>query len=185
VQHTVKKGDTPASIAKLYKADVDEIVSYNAFTEGAKLVAGDVVIVPDGELTPPPTLRGPTSVPRGTGGPEYAGYYLRPSLGGRKTQGLHGYNGVDLATFYGAAVFASAKGQIIIARANGYNGGYGSYVVVSHPNGTQTLYAHLSTVIVSEGQEVLQGQVIGAIGSSGKSTGPHLHFEVRGAKNPF
>jgi murein DD-endopeptidase MepM/ murein hydrolase activator NlpD len=74
---------------------------------------------------------------------------------------------------------------VTVARGYGWNGGYGQYVVVSHPNGTQTLYAHLSNVIVSQGTSVSQGQVIGYSGSSGRSTGAHLHFEVRGAKNPF
>ncbi|MEY4602113.1 MAG: hypothetical protein RL292_54, partial [Candidatus Parcubacteria bacterium] len=60
-----------------------------------------------------------------------------------------------------------------------------SYVVIKHGNGTQTLYAHLSGVQVSVGDTVSQGQVIGNMGSTGKSTGTHLHFEVRGARNPF
>jgi len=80
---------------------------------------------------------------------------------------------------------ASAAGEVIIAREGGYNGGYGSYVVVRHDNGTQTLYAHMSQVDAYSGQEVAQGQVIGYVGSTGRSTGPHLHFEIRGAKNPF
>jgi murein DD-endopeptidase MepM/ murein hydrolase activator NlpD len=74
---------------------------------------------------------------------------------------------------------------VLIADDYGYNGGYGQYVVISHDNGTQTLYAHMSSVSVSVGQRVFQGQVIGTLGNSGRSTGPHVHFEVRGAKNPF
>jgi murein DD-endopeptidase MepM/ murein hydrolase activator NlpD len=67
----------------------------------------------------------------------------------------------------------------------GWNGGYGKYIVISHPNGTQTLYAHNLENYVSVGDAVVRGQIIGSVGSTGKSTGPHLHFEVRGAKNPF
>jgi murein DD-endopeptidase MepM/ murein hydrolase activator NlpD len=110
---------------------------------------------------------------------------MRPIVGGRKTQGLHGHNGIDLGAYYGAPILASAEGDVIISATSGYNGGYGRYIVISHTNGTQTLYGHLSANIVSAGDHVTQGQVIGAMGSSGKSTGTHLHFEVRGAKNPF
>jgi len=67
----------------------------------------------------------------------------------------------------------------------GWNGGYGNYIVITHPNGTQTLYAHNSENVVSVGEKVIKGQLIGFIGSTGKSTGSHLHFEIRGAKNPF
>jgi murein DD-endopeptidase MepM/ murein hydrolase activator NlpD len=147
-------------------------------------VSGQIIIVPDGEISAPVGLA-KNSVIRGSGGPELAGYYFRPVIGGRKSQGLHGYNGIDLATYSGSAVLSAAEGRVIIARFGGYNGGYGNYVVIDHPNGTQTLYAHLKEVTVSYGQEVARGQVIGTVGSTGKSTGPHLHFEVRGAKNPF
>jgi murein DD-endopeptidase MepM/ murein hydrolase activator NlpD len=122
---------------------------------------------------------------RGTGGPDLPGYYIRPVYGGTISQGLHGYNGVDLAAPRGTTIVAAAGGNVIIARGSGWNGGYGNYVVISHPNGTQTLYAHLNSVATYEGAQVEQGQLIGYSGSTGKSTGPHLHFEVRGAKNPF
>jgi murein DD-endopeptidase MepM/ murein hydrolase activator NlpD len=102
-----------------------------------------------------------------------------------KTQGIHGHNGVDFGGPTGTSIKAAAGGTVTVARNGGYNGGYGSYVVISHPNGTQTLYAHMSSVGVSVGQNVGQGDYIGAIGNTGKSTGPHLHFEVRGARNPF
>ena len=110
---------------------------------------------------------------------------MRPIIGGIKTQGIHGHNGVDLASAYGSNIMASASGKVIIARSGGWNGGYGSYVVISHSNGTQTLYGHLSEVDVLPGDDVEQGQVIGKMGSTGKSTGTHLHFEIRGARNPF
>ena len=75
---------------------------------------------------------------------------------------------------------------MIVAKAGGYNGGYGSYIVVQHGNGSQTLYAHLSAVNTSVGAHVEKGQRIGAVGSTGKSSGPHLHFEIRnGVRNPF
>ena len=80
---------------------------------------------------------------------------------------------------------ASASGEVIISRAGGWNGGYGSYVVIKHSNGTQTLYAHNSRNNVSVGDYVNQGDIIAFVGSTGKSTGPHVHFEIRGARNPF
>ncbi len=186
VKHTVVKGDTLASIAKKYKADVAEIAQYNGLPEVAKLAIGDIVVVPDGELAAPVlTPSGLTSSLRGTGGPNYEGYYLRPIIGGRKTQGLHGYNGVDLASYLGAPILAAAEGQVIIAREGGWNGGYGNYIVIAHANGTQTLYGHLSALLAYEGKRVVRGEIIGYMGSTGRATGVHLHFEVRGAKNPF
>ena len=80
---------------------------------------------------------------------------------------------------------ASADGTVLIARTGGWNGGYGLYVVITHANNTQTLYAHLSSLAVLAGDLVTQGETIGTLGSTGNSTGCHIHFEIRGAKNPF
>lgn len=182
IQHTVKSGETIQSIAKLHKGDVDEIMQYNNLTSSSKLKIGHIIIVPDGEVvtvaTTKPTISGSYS------GPSYNGYYMRPIIGGVKTQGIHGHNGVDLASSYGSSILAAADGEVIIART-GWNGGYGTYVVIKHGNGTQTLYGHMSALSVSPGDSVVQGQIIGKMGSTGKSTGVHVHFEVRGAKNPF
>ena len=183
VQHTVVKGDTLQSLAKKYKADLEEIIRFNDLNSATALAVGTTVIIPDGEVAAPPTA-GQSHYVRG-GGPSYAGYYLRPIRGGVKTQGLHGYNGVDLAAAAGAPIYAAAAGRVIISKQSGWNGGYGNYIAIEHGNGTQTLYAHNQSNIVSVGQTVVQGQVIGYIGSTGKSTGPHVHFEIRGAKNPF
>lgn len=186
VQHTVAKGDTIQSIATKYKGHLEEIMEFNGLTEKSVLAVGDVVVIPDGEVaTPVYSTSGTTAKVKGSGGPEYEGYYLRPLSAGTKTQGLHGYNGIDIGAPVGTPVFASASGQVIISRSSGWNGGYGQYIVIRHDNGTQTLYSHLSSNIVSAGWSVVKGQVIGYVGSTGKSTGPHLHFEVRGAKNPF
>ena len=80
---------------------------------------------------------------------------------------------------------AAASGEIIISKNSGWNGGYGKYIVIKHNNGTQTLYSHNENNIVYTGQYVIQGQIIGYVGSTGRSTGSHLHIEVRGAENPF
>jgi len=114
------------------------------------------------------------------------GYFSWPVGGGVITQGLHGWNAVDIGAPSGTPVYAAAGGTVIVARSGGgWNGGYGNYVVISHSNGTQTLYAHLSRVLVSAGQGVGQGDTVGKVGATGEATGPHLHFEVRGAANPF
>lgn len=186
VRHTVAKGETLGSIAKKYHGDADEIAQYNDLDPGAVLAVGEIIIVPDGEEAPLPSPPGSQPRPIRGSGPDYAGYYLRPIDGGVKTQGLHGYNGVDLATGRsGDPIYASAAGRVLVSRESGWNGGYGNYIVIQHDNGTQTLYSHNSRNIVASGQTVVQGQVVGYIGSTGKSTGPHLHFEIRGAKNPF
>ena len=187
VKYEVKKGDTVKIIAKKLNSDIDEIMQFNDLSAGEQLADGQTLIIPNGEIAPAPSAKpgSKSNLVRGANGPSYAGYYLRPIDGGRKSQGLHGYNGVDLADSCGTPVMASASGDVIISRESGWNGGYGNYVVISHSNGTQTLYSHLSSNIVSAGWHVVKGQVIGYIGSTGKSTGCHVHFEVRGAKNPF
>ena len=112
-----------------------------------------------------------------------AGYYIDPVPGYRLSQGIHDNNAVDLAIAKGTPIHAAAFGRVIFARY-GYNGGFGNVVIIDHANGTQTLYAHQSKLATKAGDEVYQGQVIGYVGSTGHSTGPHLHFEVHGAQNP-
>jgi murein DD-endopeptidase MepM/ murein hydrolase activator NlpD len=91
--------------------------------------------------------------------------------------GVHKHHdGVDFAAASGTPIRAAAEGVVSFA---GERGGYGNVVIVDHPGGLQTLYAHQSRVGVTEGEHVGRGQVIGAVGSTGHSTGPHLHFEVR------
>jgi murein DD-endopeptidase MepM/ murein hydrolase activator NlpD len=196
VQYVVKKGDTVVGIAKKFKGDADEIRSYNGMVPGDTLDVGSTIIIPDGELSSPAVTSGSGAVTerlRNAGGPSYDGYYYAPLVSYRKTQGLHGWNGVDLVSYDGLGAFvrASAAGEVVIAsqacsvgRRN-CNGGYGNYIVIRHDNGTQTLYGHLKSVAVHAGDHVVQGQLIGYEGNTGRSTGPHVHFEVRGAKNPF
>jgi murein DD-endopeptidase MepM/ murein hydrolase activator NlpD len=181
IKYTIKKGDTVASIAKVYKADADEIVAFNDIS--GSLVAGETLIIPDAEV--PAKQNASLSSVASAGGKLIPGYFTRPIKGGTKTQGIHGHNGVDLASYSGAPIYAAAGGEVIIAKSGGWNGGYGNYVVIKHSNGTQTLYAHLTSVQVSAGTVVSQGDQIGTMGNTGKSTGTHLHFEVRGAANPF
>ena len=188
VKYTVKKGDTLASVAKQYHGDAAEIANYNNI-EGS-LVAGSQIVIPNGEIAAPPASKATTKQLAVSGTASYAGYYMRPlalSALTPRTQGVHGYNGVDIAGPVGTPILASAAGEVIVAKDNGaWNGGYGNYVVIKHDNGTQTLYAHQSSVIVGVSQSVVQGQVIGYVGQTGKATGPHVHFEIRGGpRNPF
>jgi murein DD-endopeptidase MepM/ murein hydrolase activator NlpD len=192
IKYTIKKGDTLSSIAKKYNANANDISSFNGIDDWA-LTVGSEIIIPDGEVaTPPqsPSKPGSTTAPAYNVGPtgtnDQIGYYLRPVVGGRKTQGIHGYNGVDIGAPRGTPIVASAEGDVIVAKDGGWNGGYGSYVVIQHGNGSQTLYSHASSVIVYAGEHVVRGQVIAYVGATGKATGPHLHFEIRnGIRNPF
>jgi murein DD-endopeptidase MepM/ murein hydrolase activator NlpD len=189
VKYDIKKGDTLNGIAKKFKADAGEILAFNGLSEDSILNPGDTIIIPDGEVAQAPsgTSSSASRVRGSSGVPDYKGYYIRPISydEGRRTQGLHGYNGVDIGAAIGTPIHAAADGVVIVSRNSGYNGGYGEYVVIQHGNGTQTLYGHMSAVVIKEGTLVSQGQIIGFVGNTGRSTGPHVHFEVRGAKNPF
>jgi len=185
IQYSVKKGDTIKDIAKKFNADVDEILQFNNLAINNKLVEGETIIIPNGDYTEPAQTTAPSQKPK-TVTPFYIGYYLRPIEDGRKTQGIHGYNAVDLADSCGTPIFASASGDILISKSYGWNAGYGNYIVISHPNGTQTLYAHLSKNVVYPGWHVVKGQIIGYIGITGRTTGCHVHFEIRGGpRNMF
>lgn len=189
IKRTVVKGDTLKSLANKYNGDANEIAQFNGLDPALALIPGSTIIIPGGEVAVAPTRpSGSTAgvpAPRGGTAPVQAGYYRNPVPGARITQWLHGHNGIDFGSPRGTPISAAADGTVIIARNAGWNGGYGNYVVISHPNGTQTLYAHLTNTIVAPGQSVTAGQVVGYMGSTGKSTGVHLHFEVRGAANPF
>lgn len=87
------------------------------------------------------------------------------------------HGGTDIGASYGSAIYAADSGTVVRS-SDGWNGGWGNYVMIDHGNGMQTLYAHMSSRAVSVGQTVSRGQTIGYVGSTGMSTGPHLHFEM-------
>lgn len=195
VKYTIKKGDTIRSLAFRYKVSIDDILMDNNLTLSSVLNPGDTIIIPNVEpiYTPAPKIatkakplaKTHINPPHHTDGPFYPGYFIRPITGGIKTQDLHGHNAIDLAAPVGTIIRASASGKVISSISNGgYNGGYGNYVIISHPNGTQTLYAHNLKNFVKIGDKVEQGQMIAKIGMTGETTGPHVHFEIRNAKMP-
>lgn len=185
VQHTIKSGQNIESIAKLYKISTQDILQYNHFENPSNLAVGDQIFIPSDVLPAKAVAKAKSASPSlAKNLINTTGYFIKPLVNYHKTQKLHGHNGIDLGASVGEPILAAAAGEVLISRA-GWNGGYGNYVIIQHDNGTQTLYAHASKLIVTEGQSVKQGQKIALVGSTGQSTGPHLHVEVRGGKNPF
>lgn len=181
VLHTVESGETLTDIAEAYDVTVEDIIGYspNNLGRASELVEGQWVMVPGGEKpflqaasTPAPGQWAPA--PEAFGGA--TGTFVWPTQG-RITQGAWaGHVALDIANATGTPVRASDSGVVVFAGWS--NTGYGYNVVIDHGNGFRTRYAHLSYYHVEAGQRVDQHQLIGKIGSTGRSTGPHLHFEV-------
>lgn len=132
----------------------------------------EVLIEPVGKIVEVGTMIPPTYIKPLAGGMLSSRFGYRKSPGGR---GSTNHKGVDWATPRGTPIYASCGGSVVSA---GWSGGYGYCVYLTHPDGKQTRYAHLSSCAVSKGQSVSQGQIIGYSGNTGNSTGPHLHFEI-------
>ncbi len=178
VYHTVEEGDTLESLAQKYKVEEEVITScpYNTLPQDGTLAVGDSVIVPGG--TKPYVQRTVTTytgpVPETSGG---SGRFRWPATGTISQYYWYGHRAIDIANGIGTAIVAADAGYVSFAGWTDI--GYGYLVVVDHTNGYQTYYAHLSNIFVYEGQTVSSGEVLGAMGSTGYSTGPHLHFEIR------
>lgn len=200
VLYTVVANDSLQKIAKKYGVSIDDIVAYNGFSSASSTIAvGQQLVIPHGKPSASETssflssqskkYKVPSFEPlldAVWNWPSYPGYFVCPVPGARLSQGLHGHNAVDLAIAKGTSIRAAAAGTVIISKSNGlWNGGYGNFVMISHPNGTETLYAHMYKTAVSVGEQVYQGETIGYIGMTGMTTGPHTHFEIRNAQNPF
>jgi murein DD-endopeptidase MepM/ murein hydrolase activator NlpD len=190
VLHQVKSGDTLSEIAKKYQAKIEDIIAFNELEGENDIYIGDFLIIPGGKMPPPPkpvknkSYSPPSLLTPST--PLANGYFICPVAGGcRITQGLHFYNAVDFSNGRcGEPILAVAGGRVLKAKY-GWNGGAGNVVTILHPNGVVTMYAHLQSILVSAGDEVSQGQIIGTMGATGRATGCHLHFGVFGAKNSF
>jgi LysM repeat protein len=206
IVHIVVKGDTLGGIAERFDADIEEIISFNDLENTKSVKIGMELIIPNGELPvekevavkeKPVIKKAPVETKKvsvnkddiekieSEDKPVSKSYFTHPIPGAILTQGAHGYNGVDFGAPVGTSVLAFSDGVVIVAKSSGYNGGYGKHIVIEHENGTQTLYAHLSEVFVSVDYSVNKSDKIGLSGNTGKSTGPHLHFEVRGGTNPW
>jgi murein DD-endopeptidase MepM/ murein hydrolase activator NlpD len=172
--------------AKLLQMKTDSVLAQieqavfagQAFQQTATLIAEDPVLAATGRLLWPIPH---AAISQGFGPTPYtfeAAYAGFP----------HFHTGIDLAVPLGTPVFAAADGIVVLARpmtdAGGLLVGYGNYVVVQHDAGLKTLYGHLLTIGVKEGDLVHRGQLIGLVGSTGNSTGPHTHFEVRIDNSP-
>lgn len=187
VVHKVKKGDTVYSLAKYYNSDPQAIVDYpfNTFVndETFELAVGQILIIPDGVVpkaqeTAPAGQRYVAQQTPNAGTVVASGSFVWPTSG-RISQGFRWYHrAIDIANAVGTPILAADAGIVTVA---GWpdNSGYGNRVIIDHNNGFSTLYGHMSKVMVTAGQTVKRGDVIGLMGSTGRSTGPHLHFEIR------
>jgi murein DD-endopeptidase MepM/ murein hydrolase activator NlpD len=191
VRHKVQRGETIYTIGKRYGLEgsqVQVIVDYpfNEFLndETFELATGQYVMVPDGvppqrgTTTPAPARRYAVVETPDAGSVTAFGSYVWPAAG-RITQGYRFYHkAIDIANSGGGPILAADSGTVTVA---GWpdNWGYGNRVMIDHGNGSSTLYAHMSVIQVSPGQRVNRGDVLGQMGSTGRSTGTHLHFEIR------
>lgn len=171
-----RPGDTLQAIAASFKVAPDQIAEFNrqALTS-EELLPGTTLIIPGVYLSDSMGLYKNKAV---------SGYFIKP-VEGWSSGILHERNAVDIANACGTPVAAAAEGLVLDVAASGWNGGYGLYVYMEHPNGTKTRYAHLASTAVEIGDYLKQGDKIGAVGRTGEATGCHLHFEVEGAANPF
>jgi murein DD-endopeptidase MepM/ murein hydrolase activator NlpD len=197
VYYQWQEGDTFESVATKFDAKVEDILGWegnNFDLTNPQVEPGTWIMVPGGhrefrQWLVPTIARTNSGVLKSVLGPgacegNYEGAYgsgafawptASHTLSGNDY--WSGHLGIDIAGYLGDGVFASDAGVIVFA--GWANGGYGYMVMIDHGNGYQTLYAHLSAVSAACGQSVYTGSYIGAVGSTGNSTGPHLHFEVR------
>ena len=184
VIHIVKSQDTVQSIAKKYSASEEKIIEFNGLPRDGSLKLSQEIIVPDGKIQIAGQYVAYSSNVRFARLPDLGSFFFLPVQGynwGR----IHGRNGIDVANLCGTPIYAAADGSAIGVFESGWNGGAGKYIKISHGNEIYTLYAHLSRLLIFGGQTVSKGQIIALMGSTGRSTGCHLHFEVHGARNPF
>lgn len=187
VLHTVQPGETLESIAEFYNVSVEEIVAYPSNNIEAPFYR----LVPESQLLIPGATAGqfywtaPKSVGNSGGAQQWqiigTGTYVWPVSGRCLTQFYwFGHRGIDVGLAEGSAVVAADQGTVTYASwASGSYYDYGNLIVINHGNGFETFYAHLSGINVYPGQIVYQGDYIGASGNTGRSSGPHIHFEIR------
>lgn len=193
VIYNVKKGDNIGKIAKLFGVDQSTIIAFNKMKkDGSDIAVGEDLFVPGGTkqgntgngniaigtskitetlrkvAAPLPSL----DIPAGGG-------YIWPTGAKRVTQYFGWrHTGIDIAGPIGTPNYAAKGGKVVKSQC-GWNGGYGCYIIIDHGGSVTSLYGHNSKLLVSVGDVVKQGDVVGLLGSTGRSTGPHIHFEVR------
>lgn len=204
VYHTVEKGQTLYTIAKVYNVPIEDIKRANDLTDASELRPGERLFIPDAErrMHVPPTVetanRQPSrrtpgvqqrhAEPSGKGGMSAGVDRGTPSfrfiwpLHGKIVQGFSTSNGsrhdgIDIKAPEGTPVRAAASGTVIYS--DDTIRGYGNMIIIKHRDGFVSVYAHDSVNLVRKGQEVEQGQVIAKVGHTGYATAPHLHFEIR------
>ncbi|MHB0874493.1 MAG: peptidoglycan DD-metalloendopeptidase family protein [Anaerolineae bacterium] len=193
--HIVAEGDTLQTIAAKYQVPPETVLAYkgNAITDPDALAPGARLVIPGATL---PDVPKPTPVPKvasssassnpndgqtltasADGSQAGSGTLVWP-LSGMITQNYGGYHeGIDIHTPAGRPVVAADDGTVVLVSWLTYS--YGYHIIIDHGDGIETLYAHLSEIEVEVGQAVAKGEEVGKVGSTGRSTGPHLHFEVR------
>jgi murein DD-endopeptidase MepM/ murein hydrolase activator NlpD len=194
--YEVRLGDTLSDIAERFGVTVDEIIGFaaNGLSGPDGIVENQTLFIPNGELpaptetpvveVPPPAPILPAPAPASPASPPVRGPsstgFIWPTTGNISSYfGPSHPLGIDIDMFGqgGAPVYASASGTVTFAGGNACCS-YGLYVMVNHGNGFETLYAHLGSIAVYQGQWVEQGQIVGYVGLTGYTTGYHLHFEV-------
>jgi len=190
LMYTVKSGDTISKIASAYDIEAEEIAKQNKLGEGG-LKIGQKLILPgakkintssvasairrNNSYTGVSVIKDLVKAPAAS---SKGGSMVWPAVGYRITQYFSWrHNGIDIGNKVGTAIYAAEAGTVEIARG-GWNGGYGNTILINHGGGKKTRYGHLSKLYVKAGEKVARGENIGAMGSTGRSTGPHLHFEI-------
>lgn len=172
--YTVEAGDELDILAERYEVEYEDIWFANSLSS-SNLVPGNQLIIPGARMSDP--LKRTTAISRGgTRVNSGLAWPLRGRLTSRfgmRNGSFHG--GIDIANKAGTPIYAAAAGTVVSAR---WHGTYGYMVEILHDSGIKTLYAHASRLIVATGETVSQGSIIAYVGSTGRSTGPHLHFEV-------
>ena len=180
IYYTVKAGDTVAKLAKEFKVEPEKIASFelNALQEPYALAAGQQLVIPGGRKQIVPSNYYPmTRVGRApAGAPQGSGRFAWPAQGYLSQRFWSGHPAIDIANRTGVPILAADAGYVVMAGRDTW--GYGNQVLIDHGNGYLTRYAHLHTILVKAGQTVTKNQKIGTMGSTGRSTGPHLHFEI-------
>jgi len=190
VLHTVKSGDTVLGIAEKYDVKGREIAEYNRMDDSNKLSIGQKIIVPDGYVGPasaPSIVSGDTRMTASGPTPEPAKVqgagFVWPTASRHISQYFRwGHTGIDIDNRSRPPVYAAQAGTVEFA---GWLGGYGNLLIINHGGGLQTYYAHNDIHYVAKGAKVAKGAAIAKMGSTGRSSGPHLHFEVRKGGRPI